>query len=717
MAGGSANLPNPSLALTVGGASKGPSDGVIVDAWGWDYDSDSFVEFREEGAGAGWVPSFHAGQEVTLTVGGTLEFTGDVVSVAAPQFTDVGWTIGYRALGYKHRLNQYPYTATDGTGSAVYNLDAADDDWIPSNSGLTVGDILDLVLTDSASALSACGVAPDATTTSQLAALTLVPADPVVVSGRLGQAIDSVLRAWAKNVVFMLTPAGKVRFLDTTAGTPVTVTEMTDPSMPFRFGYSVEDCATRVVVRGKADVAPFYASVSQGTLVPAWTSPQQSAWSLADYESPRDATDSGAVTTVVGANVVRVQSTDAAKTWASNFWSGRQAWVHLFKSAGSGLTFTESRPVTACTSLSAGGTSDLTLGYDLDNAGASAYDSYRLVGTAGALGSGGYERVDVGRLYNVVTPGNHVEAHLVKRFPTDVAFMGYYGDSTVLTRYPKAVVVSGSGSTFPASFKIVPSTGQIRFDEPVTKPFNSRTNLVTGGSAVTYPSDVWALLAYSRGALTTVYPPDSGGSPVYSGTAYSLFGLQRTAYVEVESWVYKGDAAKLNQYAEMLHTATKDVVWEGTLPVLGYFSAFKDYGTSLNLAGTGYSTGQESLAVPVRGFTVRTVSDGAGGVLMKTFVRCSSRRNPATGDRQYLHPTRLEQLGFKMPSGGLNPAASMSQLYSALSSASTGANFGAILPTPALPTMPAIPVPSMPPQPTIPNLTRPQGVADWNGLF
>ena len=717
MAGGSANLPNPSLALTVGGASKGPSDGVIVDAWGWDYDSDSFVEFREEGAGAGWVPSFHAGQEVTLTVGGTLEFTGDIVSVAAPQFTDVGWTIGYRALGYKHRLNQFPYTAADGTGSAVYNLDAADDDWIPSNSGLTVGDILDLVLTDSASALSACGVSTDATTASQLAALTLVPADPVVVSGRLGQAIDSVLRAWAKNVVFMLTPAGKVRFLDTTAGTPVTVTEMTDPSMPFRFGYSVEDCATRVVVRGKADVAPFYASVSQGTLVPAWTSPQQSAWRLADYESPRDATDSGTVTTVVGANVVRVSSTDAAKTWASNFWSGRQAWVHLFKSAGSGLTFTESRPVTACTSLSAGGTSDLTLGYDLDNAGASAYDSYRLVGTAGALGSGGYERVDVGRLYDVVTPGNYVEAHLVKRFPTDVAFMGYYGDSTVLTRYPKAVVVSASGSTFPASFKIVPSTGQIRFDEPVTKPFNSRTNLVAGGSAVTYPSDVWALLAYSRGALTTVYPPDSGGSPVYSGTAYSLFGLQRTAYVEVESWVYKGDAAKLNQYAEMLHTATKDVVWEGTLPVLGYFSAFKDYGTSLNLAGTGYSTGQESLAVPVRGFTVRTVSDGAGGVLMKTFVRCSSRRNPATGDRQYLHPTRLEQLGFKMPSGGLNPAASMSQLYSALSSASTGANFGAILPTPALPTMPAIPVPSMPPQPTIPNLTRPQGVADWNGLF
>lgn len=653
MAGGSATLTLPTTTLKIDGVTKGPADGVTVAEWSWDLDSDAEASFYESASDI-VAPSYHGGQVVTIELGATLYFTGEISSVDPIPIGD-DWTFGYRARGWKYRLNQLPVTASDGTGKLVFNLPPDDDDYIATQAGLSVGDVIDAVLTLHASALSALGISTDATTTSQLAALTLVPPEPVYLSGRLGQAIDGVLRDWAKNVVAYYTPAGVLRLIDTTAaGTTLTLTEGTDVFEPARFKWNVEDCASRVQVRGRGKIYPFFASLLSGTLDAAWTGGQQTAWTWNDFTSPTDATDAGTVGSVLSSTSVRITSSDAAKARAADFYSDRQAWIYLMNSAGSGITFQEARPITTHTAQTAGNSYDVTLGFPLENAGSSAYDSFRLAGRAGVLGDGSAsELVDVWRLFDVTDPGGLVADHLVKRFPAPVAFFGYYGDSEVSTYYPSAVVVSSSGATFPVSFKIVPETGQIRFDEPICRPFNTQTDLNTGGASVVAPDDLYVLLAYSRGALTATYPPDSGG-PVYAGTVYSAFNMQRTAYIDVDSWLYQGDQTQFDDLAEMHWKALSDVVYEGTRRVYGCYSACLDGSALLRLdvSNPGIVTGEESLAVPIRGFSLRYHADASGGMLHSSTLRCSSKRNPTTGDRLYVHPTRLDQLVFKLPTMG-----------------------------------------------------------------
>jgi hypothetical protein len=69
----------------------------------------------------------------------------------------------------------------------------------------------------------------------------------------------------------------------------------------------------------------------------------------------------------------------------------------------------------------------------------------------------------------------------------------------------------------------------------------------------------------------------------------------------------------------------------------------------VNIAGTGYTTGLETAAVPVRSCTLRFLSDSSSGMLHAHDLKLDGRRDPATGDRYYVHPTRLDQLGFKLP--------------------------------------------------------------------
>lgn len=653
--GGSASLPLPVTLLKIDGTTVDPSTGgVVVDEWSWDYDGDGEASITEWGPGVGQSPTYVGGQIADIYLDSTLRFSGEITS-ASSQYSD-GWTHTYRARGWKYRLNVHvPITAVDGSGRMMWNTRPDDDDDIQANDGQSVGDILDSLLDQHATALTALGVTTDATTASQLAALTLVPNEPVYLTGRFAQAVETVLRAWAKNVVFHVTPAGKVRFLDTTAaGTVLTLTEG-DRIGPTRWRYDISDTATRVLVRGRAMVYPFYASLLSELLVPAWDAGQEEDWSLADFETPSDAYDEGAVDSITSATTIEVDPTDAATAWPANFWSGRQAWIYLYWSGGTGITFSEQRPVTACDALTAGGTATITVAFPLDNAGTNAYDTYKLIGRSAPLDetTSDADRVDVYRLYTVDDPGHLVADHLVKRFPTSVPFLGYYGDSSVQVLHPTALIVRADGATIPASFKILPDTGQIRFDRPVVEACNPRSTLQAGGAAVVQPGDLWVLLAYSRGALEAPYPADSGGDPVYSGAAFDDFDIERTVVVDIDGWQYEGNRSIMEEYAEMLHKSLSEPGYEGTVRVLGAYSEALDGGALLRvaIAGDGYTTGQDAIENPVRGFRLRYHHDGRGGMLHSTELRCSTRRNPATGDRHFIHPTELEACRFKLPTG------------------------------------------------------------------
>ena len=633
--------------LTVDGTgystSTRKSNSLLITARGWDLDAGYWLEFLEHTAKP--TPKFTGPVTCSCTdPSGTLRFTGDIVSVE-PAMGPTGRTWGYRALGLENRANQIPVTGTDGSGVIVYNLPAEDEDYIQANSGQSIGDIVDAVLTSHASELTAAGITTDATTTSQLAALTLVPSEAVYITGeRLWQALQAAFQRWHRNGRLVILPSGLVRVVDVTTGSSHTLNApgqaSADPIDPPLWRREWTHCATRVQARGAGRIRPAYVSLLATTLVRTWDDTDEDDWTLADFNTPGDAYDVGAVTTVLGPTSVRINPTDNAKTWATNFWSDRQAWVYL-RGSNTGIDYQESAPVTACTALTAGGTSDLTLGLTLDNSGASDYANYELIGKVAAAGDG---RNNVWRLYDVTTPGGYVEGHLVKRFPAPVAAVGHNGLSAQLTISPVAWIIK-DGISYPASFRIQPATGQILFDRPVVEQLNTPAALAAGGSGVVQPDDIYVLLAYSRGALTATYPPDSGG-PVYSGTAYSAAGLERTRTADVPNWIYEGNESLMEDFAEMVHKSISDTLIEGTIRYRGYYSACEDPsgGHTITTVEPIWSGGTTSTTVPVRSCTVRHVYSG-GGVLYETELRCTTRRDPRTDSAFYSHLSSFGQGG------------------------------------------------------------------------
>jgi hypothetical protein len=648
--------------LTVNGTpydqSARAAAALLVDAWGWSLDADYWLEFSEYAAGP--TPQFSGPTDVSLSVGGTTVFTGDLVS-SAPMMGRDGITWGYRCLGLGYRANWLPVTAIDGSGIIRYNVPFTDvDNYVVTLAGKSVGDILSDGLSQHSAALSAAGITTDATTASQLAALTLVPQDQVIVSGeRLWQALQSVLARWMRNYRLVILPSGLVRVLDVNGGSTHTLTVGTDPVEPPLLSRNWTNCATRVSVRGKGNIASAYVSVLKSTLTPAWSAPQEAAWTYNDYLNPPGASSHGTVTTVNSPTQVTVSSADATEHWTTNFWNGLQAWVWLTKSSGSGLTYIESRPITACSSLSAGGTATLTLGYDLENSSASAFDSYQIIGTNVPLASGG--RMDVWRLYDVTDPGGLVADHLVTEFPAPTPFYSANGQAVSLVTTPMAQIVSGTGSG-PAQFQVLPQTGQIIFVRPVVESTSTIAQLNAGGASVVAPVDVYCLLAYSRGALSVPFPADIAAVPQYSGTAYSQANLARTQTVDVDTWQYAGNTSVMGDLAEMLQASVRDTLIEGTAVYQGYYSTVQDPssggGHKITFAGTGYSRPADEADLPVRAVTYRYLTTG-GGLLFRTEIKLSTRNDPRTGESQYLHLSAFgTPLSFgSQLAGGFGPGA------------------------------------------------------------
>lgn len=658
-------------------ASKA-SGPILLDRWEWSYDGIDTLEFHETGV---VLPgSWTTGKSVSWSQSGTTYFNGVITEKHFNHGRDK-WSIGYTCLGYKYLANLIPVTAVDGTGVQAYNLPPDDPDYLASYAGKTVGQILTDVFTQHSSLLSAQGISTDATTTAQLANLTVTPPEPVYFQGdRLWNAVEQLLAQWQRNHKAYIHPSnGKIRFYDLTNATnSATITLGTDPVVPPTLTKDTTNCYPRVVVRGKGKIASVYLSLGASTLTEAFSAGDKTAWKWSDFAQPGDAYDSGTVNSVLSSTSVRITSSNALTMWSTNFWSTRQARIQLFNSLGTSLTWHEERPVTANTSLSAGGTSDITLGFALENSGGSAYTSYKLIGTYGPLTGSFTSRNNTYRLYNVVTPGNYIEAHLVKKFPVPEPWYNYTGNSVQMTSYPEAMIIkSGTGYTVP--FQVLPSTGQILFSEPTVKAINQQSTLDTGGGGVAVPDDIYAMLAYSRGALTSTYPADVLGSPFYSGTSYSIEGISRTLTVDVDAWSYAGNQTLMDTYAQMLHASVKDSVIEGDITYLGKWDFVNSPDCKIQIAATGYTTGWESTDLPVIGQTLVWNNDG-DGTNFTTSARVSTKRNPRTGDRLYTHS--LQQLGSPQSSfldaiGGLSlPANWFSGPTMAAASDASGINGG-----------------------------------------
>ncbi|WP_165071825.1 hypothetical protein [Paludisphaera rhizosphaerae] len=628
------------------------ANSLIVDAycaWELERGGDSWLEFHEYAGGP--QPRFPSQKPVEYRDGGgVLRFKG-VTTLAQPGY-DEGRTWGYRCVGLKYLMNQRQFTSSDFSGSIVFNEPYGDGDAIPSRQGKSIGEIVQAVIDMNAASLAAIGVSSDSTTEAQLAQLTRVPVDAVVISGQLADAMERVLFTYCGNVRMVILPTGLIRFVDAAALGEVgataeahTLTLGDDPIDVPLLRRDWSGCAPRVVARGQGDIRPFNGRQTSDELQPAWTDPQRLSWNDAAFTHPGDASDVGTVTTTGGPTSVTIQSSDGSRTWPANFWNKRQAWIHLKKATGIGLNYSVSVPVTACDAMTAGGTATVTLGVELENSASDAWDSYELIGTAAPLedDDGDTGLNNVWRLFNVVTPGGFVEQHLVTSSPTPFPFYGLNNASVQLLNAPAALLVGSDGGAIPATFKIIPEKGQILFDEPIVRGFTSREDLAIGGAAVTPPADVLVLLLYSRGALETAYPPDVSGVPQYEGTSHTVAGMTNTRVEEVPSWGYIGNKAQMQALARMVHRSIKDVQIEGGVAYLDLYDDVLDPGDghTLSFAGSCYTTGDESIALSVRSVVVR-FGHQAGGPPTVTEMTLSNRVDWMTDPGMYTHSmTRL----------------------------------------------------------------------------
>lgn len=641
------NMDRPALAVRL--------NELLIDLEGG-YDQMSFAE-----VGMTMVPTWTPHLPVSVTFGGDLVFSGTIGDMDSA-FTDTGWTHSYRCLDIKHLADQVNVTGIDQTGTISFNRSPEDPYYTASESGLDCGQIIQAVLEiqATADALDARGVGAytslspptlPTVTADDLDLLTIVPPQQVTLSGEgvLNQ-LEQFLMHWMPKWRMKILPDGTIRFLDTTDLTAsgrgfqprdIFLPGGTTPDPVFLGGFriSTSRCATRMVIRGAAEVEATLLSTADGTLEPAWSGGDESAWTLHDYTDPVDATSEGTTSSVTGSSVV-VNPTSATASWASNFWSGRQAWIYLFDDVASGITMTEARPVTSNTACSAGGTCTVTWdsGWPISGSG---FNRYRLVGGAGS-------RNDVGRLYNVREPNGpdlatdtFVGAHLVRRSQLPIRWAN--NSRSIDVFYPTGIIRWNTDGDpdeatvdMPATVEVLPRDGQFRFTEPVVKVFGNTTTLNLGWPATAddgLPADVQVLALYSRGTLEAIVPADVLGVPQYEGTAASApWNLELTKVIDVPAWMNRGDFTRMVELAQEHLDAIKDVVFEGSFDWYGIPGwDFLTDRISVNfVVDGGNPTGLEDINAPVRSVRLRW-PEKAGSKHLVTFS-FSTQRRPYSGD-------------------------------------------------------------------------------------
>lgn len=584
------------------------------------------LEFTENAVAAGR-GTFSQGQTISLSVDGTVYFSGRIARATPVGIGRGRIDVSYLAIDLRWLASQIPITNSAGSGVLIYNLPSTDPDYVAGQAGKSVGDIIKALLDLHSTQLSAIGIT--GYTLSELTALTVVPPEPVVISGKLWPAIENLLAQWCnKYAIWISASDGLVHIANTFTGLSAqTLTLDTDPIILDSIGQDHSECFTQVVVRGGADIQGVYLRLSDSTIEYGWTGTQQTNWTLSDFTMPKDAADTGSITSMTSTTIT-VTSDDATKTWATNYWATQMAYVWAYNPAASGINFWEERAVTACGSMSAGGSCTITVDTAFANSG---YTKYAIRGNKTGMST-------VWRRFEI--PDTYINQHLQPRFSHSVPFNT--GSAAVANTWvPTAVVCwSASGTPpyleFPVSLQVVPydgtTPGYILFDQPVVNVFNSRDDLEAGGASVTEPDDLIVLLPVSRGALT-VQAPTSG----YEGTAYTVDGLQRTLTVDYPDWLDSRNSTSMATLAQEILDTVKDTVVEGQITYLGKAASYLTLGKSLNIARAGGTTGWESLGAPIREVSLEWPQAGAS--IWVTRIRFSTRRRPFNGDRLYTRPS------------------------------------------------------------------------------
>lgn len=602
------------------------------------------LSFFQRGGPLPSSPDPFLAKEVVLTMSGTVRFRGDVTA-AHPTFSTLGWKVGYQCMDLRFRGDKIPHVdPATGTQRSSFNLQIEDPLYNPSNAGRTVGQILTVALTgaDNGAALTAHGIGnltlsggvyslPSATM-ADLAALAVIPPCSVTFGGdKLLTALESFLHSWAPNHMMWIDPSsGSIRFLDTRTFSGHTLTMGTDPIDPTPLSRDLGACFQKVSVGGRPIAVMALLKTSNGTLTEDFghdglsNAAAKAAWTAGNWNQPGDSQDSGTVT-CTSTTTIQYHSSNASRTYAANALdqSHRQATITLSSTIISDYTQFWSSRVVANTALTAGGTMTLTPDHALPH---TSFDHATLTMQAQSASV-------VWTQYKIAN--TNLWPRVTNQATYAAPLLNAAGGVTLISS-PMGFVLRSDGVTAPAPFTYNAATGQLRFLAPT---------FVTGNNAA--PADVWACIPVWTNPLQVVSP-----STGYAGTSNTVDGMRETLSIFLDSWRDPAQASQVQAFSDDLLDSVKDAVVEGTVVYHGLYATALAPGVALSVAGSNYTTGWESSALPIVEMAVEWLTNGPTNHL--TTLRCSNRR-AALSSAAFLKPARsFMPIGANVdPFGGL----------------------------------------------------------------
>jgi hypothetical protein len=639
-----------STTLTIGGASVSiPRDLVPGTLVAFTRDGAPSFSFYVRGGKPTAPPDPYLGKEARLTVGGTLVFVGDVVSVHPEHGGENGWQFAYQCLGAAHRMERFPHTDSNtGTVTSVYNANLEDtQNYLPARAGRTVGQIIADVLSFKANGdnLTARGIGnltynsgtgtytlPTATA-NDCAALSLIPNGPVYFQGeQFWHALAGFIQEYTRNYLLHVEPGGDIRILDVRSFTPHTFTMGADPVLPTELSRDWHGCFPRVLILGAPIAVMALLKLSNGSLIEnfayaSFTNAQaKTAWTPGQFHQA-SAQDSGTCTCGDTLHVT-VTSSNSSYSWSSNYWdftaAGRHGAVNLYSTVVTGVTQVYTARIVSNTALvpvSSGGsgTSILTLDTPLPH---TSFDRYTITGLAAQDGS------IVWRKYQIANTSLWPRVTVQSTFPQ--AFFNSGGGVTLTSTPMGGILWPISGSSPPYNQFPMPFT----YDNNGNIYFAGPTYTVANNAA---PADVWALIPVYSDPNQAVAPADVSGVPQYAGTSYTVEGKTDTFVVPCPAWRDPANLAQMQAYAAEILDAVKDTVVEGAITYLGLYQNALVPGLKANVTGVDFTTGWEAVNLPV--VEASLVWQPKGPTSWVTRMTCSSRRS-FLSEAFYMRPAR-----------------------------------------------------------------------------
>ena len=596
------------------------------------------------------LPDPWSGGYVTLSMDGgtTTHFAGDVQGYVDRWLDPVGWVREYRALGLLNRANYIPITDEPSfTDTSVWNLPGDDPGEIPSRSGRTVGQIVQSILTMAVNATTLAGFGIGAYTSfspptlpsatlSDLAALTVIPPWRVTVSGeRILAALEAFVQSVHPNHYLHVQPDGTIRFLDSRHFTPTTLTLGGDPrlAMP-SLTRDYSDCYSQVEIRGNTLVKGITLQTSPwpGSSNPdgglaedfAWgnynNTQAKANWTPACWNQPLSngtASETGTCTCPDTTHVTLA----VTGTYPANYWdqsaTGVLGWIVLYADSLNGQLQQHVQARIVASTASSGGHITVTLDTALPT---SAYNAYQLWGLTQNCSM-------VGRKYKVTNAA--IAAALQQFFPYPVPFISSNGQAAEMTTSPQ-VEIQYQGNSATDLLQIDPVAGIIYFSRPTQTIFGMPQ----------WPDNVRIFIPVAYGTLAAYAPPLSPTNSTqpggYAGTTYSVEGIQRRKVITALDWKDYSNQANMALFASEFLDSVKDVVVEGVVPYHGLLSSYLVPGKAVSIAGSGYVTGWESLALPCVSVEVR-FQPGPEGTSYHTTLHLSNRRGRYSSEN-FLRP-------------------------------------------------------------------------------